>query len=158
MRARGFTLTDLVVVIVIIGILGVTILPRFAQRSTFDQVGFHDQVLSALQFARKIAVASRRNVCVRATAAQIIFLVDPQLPDGVTPNCTAATDGAKVPLKIPGQTGSVLTPPSGAGITPSVAAAAFWFDPAGRPSATGINIQFVGAQRIFVERETGYVH
>lgn len=62
-RHRGFTLMELIVVLIVIGILAVAVLPRFADRRTFETRGFADEALAALQYARKAAVASRRNVC-----------------------------------------------------------------------------------------------
>jgi len=158
MNNRGFTLVELVVTLLIIGVLAIVILPRFANTTSYNQTGFHDQLQSALQYARKIAVASRRNVCVRATAAQIVFRVDPQLPEGVTPNCAAAQDGSKVALALPGGSVSALTPPAGLVLTPSATAASFWFDPSGRASAAAITVGISGQPPISVEQETGYVH
>lgn len=53
---------------IIIGILAVVALPRFADQSTFETRGFADQTLATLHYARKTAVASGRNVCVSASS------------------------------------------------------------------------------------------
>lgn len=62
-KRRGFTLIELVVVIVVVGIIAIVVLPRFGDQRTFETRGFADEALAAVQFARKTAVASRRNVC-----------------------------------------------------------------------------------------------
>lgn len=67
-RCGGFTMVELIMVIIMIGILAVVVLPRFANRSTFETRGFVDQTVSTLQYARKLAVASGRNVCVSASS------------------------------------------------------------------------------------------
>ena len=68
-RQRGFTLVELIVTLIILGILAVVALPRFVDNLVFNTRGFVDQTLSTLQYARKVAVSSGRNVCVSASAA-----------------------------------------------------------------------------------------
>ena len=82
---NGFTLIELVMVIVLVGILSVVAMPRFADNS-FDERGFRDAVKSVLQHARHVAVASRRFVCVDVDQdAGIISLTrHTDLPDGET--------------------------------------------------------------------------
>lgn len=56
-RQGGFTLTELVLVIVMIGILAVVVVPSF-NAQPFLARGFHDEVASAARHAQKLAVAS----------------------------------------------------------------------------------------------------
>ncbi len=53
---------------VIIGVLAVVAIARFAGQSSFETRGFTDQTLAGIQYARKIAVATGRSVCVSASA------------------------------------------------------------------------------------------
>jgi prepilin-type N-terminal cleavage/methylation domain-containing protein len=60
----GFTLVELIVILVVIGILAVFLLPNMRTMSAFKERGDYDRVVSALQYARKAAIAQRRYVCV----------------------------------------------------------------------------------------------
>ena len=58
----GFTLIELIAVMVIIGILSVVAGPRFFDQEIFAQRGFADEAKSALRYAQKLAIASGCNV------------------------------------------------------------------------------------------------
>lgn len=57
-QQRAFSMVELVMILVIIGILAVVALPRFADRSAYSARGYSDMFLAGLQYARKIAIAS----------------------------------------------------------------------------------------------------
>lgn len=60
----GFTLLELVVTLVILGILSAYAAPRLLGSQAFEQRGYVDEVAAALRHARKIAVASGCEVSV----------------------------------------------------------------------------------------------
>ncbi|WP_137719852.1 pilus assembly FimT family protein [Methylobacillus flagellatus] len=60
--AGGYTLIELVVVIVITSILAVVLVPRFIGRDAFDARGAHDTLLASLRYAQKLAIAQRTTV------------------------------------------------------------------------------------------------
>ena len=55
----GFTLTEAVLIIAIVGILGAAAAPRFLGPNEADLRFFQQDTLSAMRYARKLAVASR---------------------------------------------------------------------------------------------------
>ena len=58
MHSRGFTLVELILVIVVIGILAAVVGPRFFDRQVFDDRMAYEEGLSAVRYAQKLAVAS----------------------------------------------------------------------------------------------------
>ncbi len=57
-KQQGFTLTELIIIMIIMGVLMATAAPRFMGTQTFESRGFYDEVLSSLRYAQKIAVGT----------------------------------------------------------------------------------------------------
>lgn len=143
-RSAGFTLIELVVVLMLVGILGAIAAPRFFDRSVFNNRGFEDQVLVSLRYAQKAAIAQHRFVCVTFNL------------NGLTLT-TGATSACGNSLASPdGQSSYVVNSAAVFSSTPGM----FSFDALGRPSfATTLQINISGfATPICVARETGYVY
>jgi MSHA pilin protein MshC len=166
MRARGFTLIELVMTVTVIAALAVFALPRMALLEGYNAVGYRDQVVSTLQFARKAAVAQRRLVCVQLAGSDLTLTIDNADPATSTSTCTTSA-GLPRALSLPsadsrcaGATNQVCNP---AGITLSAAAgaatAALTFSASGQPSAgTVFTVAGTSSTTITVEAQTGYVH
>lgn len=148
-RQSGFTLVELIVTMMIIGILAVAVLPRFTETSAFDTRSFNDEVLAALRYGHKAGVASRRNVCVSFTNTSVTLST--ATASGPVAGCTADLAGPT------GVTPFVVTAKSGTSF--SSLPADFRFDALGRTNIATQTFQVTGVPTtITVEQETGYVH
>lgn len=138
---KGFTLVELIITLILVGVLAVAVLPRFADRSDFQNRGFQDETRSLLRYAQKSAIAQRRNVCVTFSDTGVNLTIDTDTPaDG---NCNSA-------LALPS------APKGGTGLTYSVAS--FKFQPLGdTDQATNITATIAGTN-ITVDFKTGYVY
>ncbi len=65
----GFSLIELIAVIVLLGILGIVALGRFSGQDAFAARGFFDDTVVAVRFAQKLAVSSGCDVRVVTTAS-----------------------------------------------------------------------------------------
>lgn len=134
----GFTLVELVMTMIVVGILAVAVLPRFVDVGVFEARGFRDETLSLLRYAQKSAVAQRRTVCVAVNTTGITLTIDTTpVPDGIC-------DG---PLILP------ATPRGGSGL----AGTGFNFLASGASSGAGtLTLTVTGAADIKVDAATGY--
>jgi MSHA pilin protein MshC len=154
---KGFTLVELVMVMVLVGILAIAVMPRFADKSTFETRGFFDQSIDMLRYAQKVAIAQRTNVFVSVDAASgricLTYVVN-------NPTCTLTVPPLAPTVTVANpadQQWFRITAPTGVVLAVSTT---FSFLPLGRPSAAqAITMSGNGAtQTITVEAETGYVH
>lgn len=149
----GFTMIELVVVLLLVGVLMAVGMPRFFNQLTFLEWGFSDEVGEALRFGQKLAVATGCDTQVAITATSY------QMNQRASCNSGAFTQT----VQLPGgdTTGYTGTAPNGV----SLSAVSLYFDALGRPrnsatsalltAATAISI---GSRSVTVEPETGYVH
>ena len=68
-RNSGFSLVELVTVILLLSILGVFALGRFGDQNIFAARGFFDDTVAAVRFAQKLAISSGCDVQVVTTAS-----------------------------------------------------------------------------------------
>lgn len=150
-RQRGFTIVELIAVIIIIGIIGAIAAPRFFDNATYQNRAAADQVRAALKFGQKIAIAERRLVGVTVSSSL-----------STQTNCTDT-------VTFSGSTGLVTCAISNA-VTP-LSTGTYYFDSLGEPVNAGgtlinsnpaasitVGNTSDGGATITIEQETGYVH
>jgi MSHA pilin protein MshC len=165
LRPRGFTLIELIMVIVILGVLAVFAAPRLFNTADFNARGFYDETLSLLRYAQKSAIAQRRTVCVvftaTSTVTNVTLTMAPAAPTAAvsTPGCGGSA------VAMAGPTGSAAVVTAKSDVTFDTPPTNFNFDGLGQPiSNAGAlmatqTIQVTNAAKaIRVEGSTGYVH
>jgi MSHA pilin protein MshC len=141
---RGFTLVELTMVMVIIGILAAVVGPRFFDRQVFDERLFYEESLAAVRYGQKLAVASGCLIQVSLDGAGYRL----RRAD----NCTSGAFGSEVQGP-DGQTPFAATLPNGVGVSASTFPVVF--DSLGRPSAAASAT--LGGFTISVTADTGMV-
>lgn len=134
---RGFTLVELIMVLVLLGVMAVVFLPGLSGTSAVKERGFRDGVFTTLSHARRVAVASRRFVCVTLTAgtgssATVSVAMDP----GSTPETASSvtcSQAISLPSTLSACTSNTLCAPTGVALG---GAASVVFDPLGRSVST----------------------
>lgn len=133
-RQSGFTLVELVMAMVIIGILAAVVAPRFFGSDVFQERGAADQVKAALRYGQKVAIAQRRNVSV-------------QISGGTNPDCGIQLTGGNVNCVISNRVNVAPALPK-----------TVTFNSLGQPVPNAADSITVGTTNIAIEAETGYVN
>lgn len=152
----GFTLIELIVVMVMITVLGAMAIPRFVGPNAFDTFGFSEQTGAMLRFAQKAAIAQRRTFCVGLSGSNVV-MTRAAAADVYT--CSTSiinpADGKNWQRPLPN------------GVSVAGLATPIRFNALGQPvdssgSVLGSNQSIVisgeFSRTLLVEAETGYVH
>jgi MSHA pilin protein MshC len=68
-NAQGFTLIELIAIVVLLSVLGVVAMGRLGSLGGFEQRALFDEVVGAVQYARKLAISTGCNVQVQLTGS-----------------------------------------------------------------------------------------
>lgn len=136
---RGFTLVELIIVVLLVGILAINVGTRFFSNSSFADRNVADELVEAIRYAQHLAMSRGGGIQIVTTA---------------TSYTVQQTDTTAIPN--PNRTGdySVTIPANS-----SLSASTISFNGLGQPTpATDTNILVSSSFTITVEGETGYAH
>lgn len=153
--AAGFTLIELVMVMIVLGVLAFVAIPKLSGSSEFRAAAFREEVRAALRYAQKSAVSHRRLVCAQLTASTVTLTIADANPAAACGSTTlmgpdgnsayaSSLDAANVMLS---PTGTLYFQPSGM-VTADAAGAT--------PSDYSVTV--TGMAAISVQGATGYVN
>lgn len=148
-RQTGFTLVELILVMVVMGLLAGVAVPRLLNRQPEDEMTTRDQLKATLRFARQVATSQNRPVCLMRTAVQFSL---------VYANGAGACVAGGSPVVEPG-TGAALVVNLPSGVL-LAGATTVQFNAYGQlvPNAVNQTVT-VGTQApLTISRETGFVY
>ena len=151
----GWTLIELLVVITLIAILSSMAISKFNSSRSFEEWGFSDKTLSALNYAHKLSTSGGCDTRVQMTASNLTI--------SQWSSCKPSShSGTTTPVTNPQGRGDFeLTKPTGF----TTGTLDIYFDSLGRPHDTSTTNPIdaaislsIGNRTLIIEPETGYVH
>jgi len=153
----GFTLVELVVIIMLVGFIAAVAAPRFFGKSAFEERGVYDEVIAAARYAQKLAITNRCTV--RLTLNSNGFTIRQSTSASV---CGTGADTLAVPH--PGQCRSPAAgnnydcnTPAGVSITLTFGTSPIVFDSLGRTTDLVTRTVQVGSKSFDIVGGSGFV-
>ena len=152
-RQGGFTMVELIAVLLLTGILAVVALPRLDGALAMRGAGWNDQVRAALQHGRSLAQGHRRLVCATPITGEVRLAIASAHP----------ASSCDTPLAGPDGDARWAVDSNGLSMTVSPAGT-LYFQPDGRITSDGagsstvnVSISVTGERVINLVGETGHV-
>lgn len=174
----GFTLVELITVIIVMGVMGAIGVSRFFDRRTFDSRTTSDQAKAIIRYAQKLAVARNGFIFVRTNGTSFAICSDPGCGPGTLITAPGGSNSGSAATRASCQAnGAYVGNWMCEGIPGNVTLAGlngafFYFDALGRPfraadpvgqgnpsSFARVTLTFTSGSsvnRIIIEPETGY--
>jgi prepilin-type N-terminal cleavage/methylation domain-containing protein len=150
----GFTMNELIVVLVLVGVTSVFILPKLQASLGMRDGAWRDEVLASMRYAQKSAVAHRRLVCASVAGTAITLTI-------ATVNPAVACNASLKGLDGGATFASTGNSSAGTAVSP---VGTIYFQPDGRVTSDGAGttsstrtISMEGADDVTVNGETGHV-
>ena len=152
---RGFTLMELIGILILVGVLAVVVLPKFDSIGSFAPTRYRDELIATLRDAAHAAMSHRRLVCASLGTSGLSLSIAASNTPGSPPSGCSTT---YLPAR-----GQALAAP--AGISTSATPTAFlYFQPSGRvttdaagTTAGNWTISVSGESAITLVGETGHL-
>ncbi|WP_310650247.1 prepilin-type N-terminal cleavage/methylation domain-containing protein [Colwellia sp. MB02u-6] len=161
---QGFTLIELIIVIIILGILSLTVAPKFFTAKGFSEYGYRTDVIAKLRLIQLKAMQQTQAISQADNSyCHRVLITDTKLgtPDDCddTPSFDSTWQDSATKVKIADQDNVTFSSWDENNITND----SFSFDSMGRPSCAAapcqITITITGEQAISVQIESeGYIH
>lgn len=90
----GFTLTEIIMVIILVGIVSVSVVPKFLDTSAFSLEGAAAVVVSDIRYTQELAMSTHTDTSISFAPGAASYTVDSRiinLPSRVSINCVSGT-------------------------------------------------------------------
>lgn len=114
--SKGYTIVEVLLVVVILAIIGTLAGPRFFDNAAFDERAYYDELVSALRYAQKIAVAS--GCPVRVNVAPTSYALSQQA--SLAGHCDPGDAAFPVAVRLPTGEAASGTAPDSVNVVPAL--------------------------------------